>query len=139
MSRALRLALLCAGALAALYERTSSGRGQHVDVSLFDAAFSVLGFGLTAALNGVEVETVPGNRDAMAAPGNVFPKHPTDAVVYALIVRGELSLQLENRKRHVYRKGQLVNIPKGIESELGNLGEEILELFVVKYDYDEPK
>ncbi len=65
--------LAVAGALAALYERTSSGRGQHVDVSLFDAAFSVLGFGLTAALNGVEVETVPGNRDAMAAPGNVFP------------------------------------------------------------------
>lgn len=72
-------------------------------------------------------------------PGNVFPNHPTDAVVYALIVRGELSLQLADLKRHVYRKGQLVNIPKGVESELGNLGEEILELFVIKYDYDEPK
>lgn len=70
-------------------------------------------------------------------PGNVFPKHPTDATVYALIVRGELSLQLESNERNVYRRGQLVNIPKGVQSELGNRGDEILELFVVKYDYDE--
>lgn len=64
--------LALAGALAALVERERSGRGQHVDVSLFDAAFSVLGFGVTAALNGVPVDPVTGNRDATAAPGNLF-------------------------------------------------------------------
>jgi len=64
--------LALAGALAALVERERSGRGQHVDVSLFDAAYSVLGFGVTAALNGVATEPVMGNRDATAAPGDLF-------------------------------------------------------------------
>lgn len=69
-------------------------------------------------------------------PGNVFPKHPTDAVVYALITKGELSLTIEDNESKVYKAGQLVNIPKDANSELGNRGEGILELFVVKYDYN---
>lgn len=69
-------------------------------------------------------------------PGKVFPKHPTDAVVYALIIRGDLSLTIEDHETKTYTIGQLVNIPKGVNSELGNRGENLLELFVVKYDYD---
>jgi len=69
-------------------------------------------------------------------PGKVFPKHPTDAIVYILIVRGELSLAIENSAPETFKAGQLVNIPKGIISELGNRGDELLELFVVKHEYD---
>lgn len=69
-------------------------------------------------------------------PGKVFPKHPTDAIVYALIVRGELSVAIENNPSKTFTIGQLVNIPKGVSTELGNRGYEILELFVVKYEYD---
>ncbi len=69
-------------------------------------------------------------------PGKVFPKHPTDAVVYALIIRGELSVALEDNGPKTFKAGQLVNIPKGVSSELGNRGEEVLELFVVKHEYD---
>lgn len=69
-------------------------------------------------------------------PGKVFPKHPTDATVYALITRGELSVTIENNAPKTFKAGQLVNIPKGVISELGNRGDEPLELFVVKYEYD---
>jgi crotonobetainyl-CoA:carnitine CoA-transferase CaiB-like acyl-CoA transferase len=61
-----------AAALAALYERERSGEGQHLDIALFDATVAVLGFPLTAALNDVEVVRPGGNRDATAAPGNLF-------------------------------------------------------------------
>ena len=69
-------------------------------------------------------------------PGKVFPKHKTDAIVYALIIRGELSLAIENNEIKTYRAGQLVNIPKGVSAELGNRGKETLELFVVKHEYE---
>jgi crotonobetainyl-CoA:carnitine CoA-transferase CaiB-like acyl-CoA transferase len=65
------------GTLAALLERERSGRGQVVDVALFDSALSIVGFPWTAALNGVagSSETIrqQPNRDATAAPGNLFP------------------------------------------------------------------
>jgi crotonobetainyl-CoA:carnitine CoA-transferase CaiB-like acyl-CoA transferase len=61
-----------AAAVVALFERERSGLGQHIDVALFDAAVSVLGFPFTAALNGVPVHRPGGNRDATAAPGNLF-------------------------------------------------------------------
>ncbi|MGI6752062.1 MAG: cupin domain-containing protein [Anaerovoracaceae bacterium] len=68
--------------------------------------------------------------------GKVFPKHPTDAIVYALIIRGELSLAIGDNPAKTYGVGNLVNIPKGVDSELGNKGDNPLELFVVKYEYD---
>lgn len=69
-------------------------------------------------------------------PGKVFPKHPTDAIVYALITQGELSLTIENNETKVYGAGQLIKIPKNVDSELGNRGESTLEIFVVKYEFD---
>ena len=58
-------------------------------------------------------------------PGKVFPKHPTDAIVYILIVRGELSLAVENSEPETFKVGQLANIPKGVISELGNKSNEL--------------
>ena len=69
-------------------------------------------------------------------PGKVFPKHPTDAIVYALITQGELSITIESNEPKSYKAGQLIKIPKNVNSELGNRGEKTLEIFVVKYEYD---
>jgi quercetin dioxygenase-like cupin family protein len=69
-------------------------------------------------------------------PGKVFPKHPTDAIVYALITQGELTITIENKEPKIFKAGQLVSIPKGVSTELGNRGEKSLELFVVKHEYD---
>ena len=69
-------------------------------------------------------------------PGKVFPKHPTDAIVYVLITQGELSVTIENNEPKTFKAGQLVDIPKGVSAELANRGEKFLELFVVKHEYD---
>lgn len=68
--------------------------------------------------------------------GKVFPRHPTDANVYILITQGELSITIENNEPITFKAGQLVNIPKGASTELGNRGKKSLELFVVKHEYD---
>lgn len=69
-------------------------------------------------------------------PGKVFPKHPTDAIVHALIMRGELSVAIENNALKKFKAGQLVNIPKGVNTKLGNRGDEPVKLFAVKYEYE---
>lgn len=69
-------------------------------------------------------------------PGMVFPKDPTDATIYALVVKGELSVVTEDDDKETYKAGTLVNIKKGINTELGNKSNETLEMFVLKYDYN---
>ena len=69
---------------------------------------------------------------AVIEPGQIFPKHPTDADVYALIVKGVLSVALEDEMPKTFDEGQVVHIPKGLMSELGNRGEKTVELFVLK-------
>ena len=43
---------------------------------------------------------------------------------------------IEENKPKTFKAGQLVHIPKGVNTELGNPGDTPLELFVVKYEYD---
>lgn len=57
----------------ALLERQRSGRGQRADVALFDALLSVLGYPLTASLNGLPAPEPTGNRDKTAVPGDLYP------------------------------------------------------------------
>ncbi len=52
------------------------------------------------------------------------------------MIRGELSVAIENNTIKTYKAGQLVNIPKGLSTELGNSSNEVLELFVVKHEYN---
>lgn len=69
-------------------------------------------------------------------PGKAFPKHATDAFVYILIIKGQLSAVIENNTLKTFGAGQLVNIPKGVNTELSNRADEACELFVVKYEYE---
>lgn len=70
-------------------------------------------------------------------PGQMFPKHPTDANVTIIIVEGELSLQLSDQDRNSFVKGQVIEIPKGTESSLGNQSDDMTEVFVIKTKRDE--
>ena len=65
-------------------------------------------------------------------PGKIFPKHPTDADVFAMIIRGKLDVSTGTENCKTYGPGQLVNIPKGTVSELGNRSKDVVELFVLK-------
>lgn len=60
------------GALAALFERGTSGEGQHVDVSLLDSAITMVEFPLLSYLaTGVD-PTIAASRRAGSAPNRVF-------------------------------------------------------------------
>lgn len=71
---------------------------------------------------------------AVIEPGQVFPKHPTDAEVYAIVLKGTLSIAIEEGIAQKYAEGQVVHIAKGVNSELSNRSNELVELFVLKTD-----
>ena len=52
--------------------------------------------------------------------------------VYMTVVKGTLSIGLDDQETHEYRAGTLLNIPKDIKMNVTNLHEEQLELIVVK-------
>ena len=60
------------GTVLALLHRDRTGEGQHVDVALLDSMYSAIGVAASAYLNLGEVMSRTGNRDSLAAPGNIF-------------------------------------------------------------------
>jgi len=66
--------------------------------------------------------------------GKAFPKHPTDAHVYIIVISGELTITLNNEGPKVFLKGDVVEVKKGIESILGNYSKDFTEVFVIKAD-----
>jgi crotonobetainyl-CoA:carnitine CoA-transferase CaiB-like acyl-CoA transferase len=78
------IADLTAGLLAtqgigfALFARERSGRGQFVDVALFDAVISLLSYQASAALNASVIPRRMGNRHPQIAPYDVFPASDGD-------------------------------------------------------------
>ncbi len=64
--------------------------------------------------------------------GKFFEKHPTDANVHIVILRGTLTVSVDDSPRTAYEKGSVLNISKGSLSELGNDGSEPTELIVIK-------
>lgn len=65
-------------------------------------------------------------------PGKFFPKHPTDAKVCIIIIKGALDITLDQQEKKTYVAGQVIEVPQGVPSVLGNGSSEPLELFVVK-------
>ena len=61
------------GIALALYARERTGRGQFVDIALFDAVVSLLSYQASAALNAGVVPSRLGNRHPQIAPYDVFP------------------------------------------------------------------
>ncbi len=59
-------------ALAALLARAQSGRGQFVDVAMYDCLFNLMPAGLAQHLYGDRAPTRVGNRHALGAPFGVF-------------------------------------------------------------------
>jgi len=61
------------GIALALYARERTGRGQSVDVALFDSVVSLLSYQASASLNAGVVPSRMGNRHPQIAPYDVFP------------------------------------------------------------------
>ena len=64
--------LVCTGILAALHERSSSGKGQRIDVSLLDALVHAQATGLASLFLTGETTPRTGNRSYYFAPSGVF-------------------------------------------------------------------
>ncbi len=64
--------------------------------------------------------------------GNGLPVHDSNAPLYMTIVRGKLTIGLDDQGDHEYRSGTLLKIPEGTKMNVRNLHEAVLELIVVK-------
>ncbi|WP_372996518.1 cupin domain-containing protein [Lutispora sp.] len=64
--------------------------------------------------------------------GERFPEHYSNSNVYMIVIKGILSLQLDEQETHSYAKGEIVNIPFNTKMNVFNENEDLLEFFVVK-------
>lgn len=68
----------------------------------------------------------------------VFPKedglpiHQSNANMYMTVIRGLLSIGLNNNDTQIYTKGTVLNIPCNTTMNVRNENEDILELIIVK-------
>ena len=61
------------GTMVALFERSRTGQGRHVDVALFDALTSMMPLLACRTLMGTEPVTRTGNRHSLSAPFGTYP------------------------------------------------------------------
>lgn len=64
--------------------------------------------------------------------GNGLPEHLSNANVYMTVVKGILSIDLNDQGIHQYCEGTLIKIPANTKMNVKNLNEAVLELIVVK-------
>lgn len=64
--------------------------------------------------------------------GEGLPEHFSNSTLYMNVIRGTLSLGLDNQEIHKYEKGSLLKIPLNIKMNVKNQDEEVLEITVVK-------
>lgn len=61
-----------------------------------------------------------------------LPEHLSNSNVYMTVVRGKLSIALDDHKIHTYEAGTLLKIPENTKMNVRNLHDSVLELIVVK-------
>lgn len=61
-----------------------------------------------------------------------LPEHFSNATVYMTVLKGILSIGLDEQELHEYTAGNVLKIPFKIKMNVKNLHEDVLELIVVK-------
>ncbi|MGN9162422.1 MULTISPECIES: cupin domain-containing protein [unclassified Clostridium] len=64
--------------------------------------------------------------------GEGLPEHFSNSNVYMAVLKGTLSIGLDDQEIHEYKEGTLLKIPFKTKMNVGNKHDEILELTVVK-------
>ena len=64
--------------------------------------------------------------------GEGLPEHYSNSNVYMTVIRGTLSIGLNDQEVHEYGAGTLLKIPFNTRMNVKNLGPNTLELIVVK-------
>ncbi len=89
----------------------------------------------TKDVKGVEklIDDEPVMINHMVLPkGERMPEHYSNSNVYLIIVRGTMSLKLEEHSPAEYEGGQIINIPYNTKMNILNNHDHVLEFFVVK-------
>ncbi len=61
-----------------------------------------------------------------------MPEHYSNSNVYMNVIRGTLSITLDEQELHTYERGTLLQIPYHVKMKITNMHDEVLELIVVK-------
>lgn len=61
-----------------------------------------------------------------------MPEHFSNSNVYMTIIRGRLSIDLNDQPTNEYVKGDIIQIPYNIKMNVRNLHEDTLELIIIK-------
>jgi quercetin dioxygenase-like cupin family protein len=73
------------------------------------------------------------NYNHMILPkGESLPVHRTNSNVYMSVIKGTLTIALDDQPEHVYESGTVLKLPEGIMMHAVNEHDDILELIVVK-------
>ncbi len=64
--------------------------------------------------------------------GEGLPEHYSNSNVYMTVIRGKLSIGLNEQEMHIYTANTLLKIPEGTKMNVRCEHEETLELIVVK-------
>ncbi|WP_138206626.1 cupin domain-containing protein [Haloimpatiens lingqiaonensis] len=64
--------------------------------------------------------------------GEGLPEHFSNSNVYMTVLKGILSIALDEQEIHEYSEGSVLKIPFKTKMNVGNKHDEILELIVVK-------
>lgn len=66
------------------------------------------------------------------AKDDALPEHSTNAVVYMTVLRGNLTIQLNEQELCKYQKGTILKIPFNTKMNVKNIDDEALEITIVK-------
>lgn len=61
-----------------------------------------------------------------------LPEHFSNSNVYMIVVRGTVTLRLDEQEEHSYPQGSIITIPYQTKMNVSNQLDETLEFFVVK-------
>ena len=61
-----------------------------------------------------------------------LPEHYSNSTVYMTVLRGKLSIRLDEQENHEYETGTVLKIPFQTKMNVRNLHQDTLELIVVK-------
>ena len=63
---------------------------------------------------------------------DALPEHRANSNVYMIVVRGNITLQLDDQQPHSYPRGSILAIPYRTLMNVSNQNNEVAEIFVVK-------
>ena len=63
---------------------------------------------------------------------DALPEHRANSNVYMIVVRGNITLQLDDQQPHSYPRGSLLGIPYRTLMNVSNQNNDVAEIFVVK-------